>query len=295
MVRVMMQPDQPLPSADSQAGFVRELGPEDLPQLLDLLDRDADAYCVVAERVVAAQLDPLGSGGPTWGWYLDGDLRSAIFVGPNVILVETTAAARAAFADRLAQVGRRSSAIVGYRDEVLDLWARLEAAWGPCREVRTDQPLMVCTEDPSQEPLAGVRPLVPEDLEAFLPAAVAMFTEEVGVSPVSGGRGPGYRARVAASIRQGRVYGRIDHAETIFKAEIGSVGRGSAQLQGVWVTPRMRGSRISIGGLSAVIAAARATHAPRINLYANRHNEAAIRAYERVGFRQVGTFATILF
>ena len=81
---------------------------------------DADAYCVVAERVVAAQLDPSGLVVRRGVGTSMATLRSAIFAGPNVILVETTAAARAAFADRLAQVGRRSSAIVGYRDEVLD-------------------------------------------------------------------------------------------------------------------------------------------------------------------------------
>ena len=85
---------------------------------------------------------------------------------------------------------------------------------------------MVCTHDPEPEPLEGVRRLGIEDIDVFMPAAIDMFTEEVGVSPIAGGRGPGYRARVAQSISQGRVYGRIDHGETIFKAEIGAVGRG---------------------------------------------------------------------
>ena len=290
-----MLPDQQSQSADGFADTVRELGVADLPALIELLDRDQDANSVVAERVVAAQLDPLGSGGPTWGWFSDGQLRSAVFIGPNVILAETTPQARREFAARLSQVGRRSSAIVGYREEVLDLWRRLEPTWGPCREVREDQPLMVCTHDPEPEPLEGVRRLGIEDIDVFMPAAIDMFTEEVGVSPIAGGRGPGYRARVAQSISQGRVYGRIDHGETIFKAEIGAVGPGSAQLQGVWITPRLRGSGLSISALSAVVRIARAEHAPRISLYANSHNEPALRAYEHVGFRQVGTFATVLF
>ena len=294
-VRVKMLPDQPSPSADGPAESFRELGVGDLPALIELLDRDRDAHCVVAERVVAAQLDPMGSGGPTWGWFSAGALRSALFIGPNVILIETTPAARVEFASKLAQVGRRSSAIVGYREEVLDLWQRLAPTWGPCRELRDDQPLMVCIQDPEAESLEGVRRLGIEDLDVFMPAAIDMFTEEVGVSPVAGGRGPGYRARVAQSISQGRVYGRIDRGEVIFKAEIGAVGRGSAQLQGVWITPRLRGSGLSTSALSAVVKVARAEHAPRISLYANHHNEPALRAYERVGFRQIGTFATVLF
>ncbi len=290
-----MHPDLSLPSVEFAPGVLRELGPDDLESLVQLLDRDPDAYAVVAERVVAAALDPMGSGGPTWGWYVEGQLRSALFVGPNILLIETTEAARAAFAARLLRVGRRSSAIVGYREEVVDLWNRLTVDWGPCRELRDDQPLMVCSDDPEPEPLAGVRRLDLADLEAFLPAAIDMFTEEVGLSPVTGGRGPGYRARIANSIKRGRVYGRIDDGATMFKAEIGAVGRGSAQLQGVWVTPARRGSGLSISGLAAVVRAARIDHAPRISLYANRHNEPALRAYRRVGFHQVGTFATVLF
>ena len=86
---------------------------------------------------------------------------------------------------------------------------------------------MVCTHDPEPEPLEGVRRLGIEDIDVFMPAAIDMFTEEVGVSPIAGGRGPGYRARVAQSISQGRVYGRIDHGETIFKAAAGAAA-------GVW-------------------------------------------------------------
>ncbi len=291
----MKRPDPLSPSADAIDGVLRELGPDDVSALVDLLDRDPDAYSVVAERVVAAQLDPMGAGGPTWGWYTNGSLRSAVFVGPNVILVETTEQARSAFAARLARAGRRSSAIVGYREEVIDLWGRLKADWGPCRELRDDQPLMVCAQDPEPEPLVDVRRLNIGDLDAFLPAAIDMFTEEVGLSPVAGGRGPGYRARVGQAIGQGRVYGRIDDGRTIFKAEIGAVGRGSAQLQGVWVDPVLRGKGLSVSGLSAVVRAARIDHAPRISLYANRHNVPALRAYKHVGFRQVGTFATVLF
>lgn len=290
-----MYQDQSLPSAESSPGELRELVPTDLDSLVDLLDRDPDAYAVVAERVVSAALDSTGAGGPTLGWFVAGSLRSALFVGPNVLLVETTDAARLAFANSLAQAGRRSSAIVGYREEVIDLWQHLTSAWGTCRELRHDQPLMVCTHDPEPEPLSGVRRLNLGDLDVFLPAAIDMFTEEVGLSPVSGGRGPGYRARVASAIRRGRVYGRIDDGETIFKAEIGAVGRGSAQLQGVWVAPKLRGTGLSISGLSAVVRAARIDHAPRISLYANGHNEPALRAYRRVGFHQVGTFATVLF
>jgi len=39
----------------------------------------------------------------------------------------------------------------------------------------------------------------------------------------------------------------------------------------------------------------RADVAPTVSLYVNDYNTRAIAAYHRVGFRQVGTFATVLF
>ena len=35
--------------------------------------------------------------------------------------------------------------------------------------------------------------------------------------------------------------------------------------------------------------------APVVSLYVNGYNARAVRAYRRVGFTEVGTFATILF
>ena len=42
-------------------------------------------------------------------------------------------------------------------------------------------------------------------------------------------------------------------------------------------------------------AAPSATVAPTVSLYVNHYNTGALIAYERVGFRQVGTYATVLF
>jgi predicted GNAT family acetyltransferase len=44
-----------------------------------------------------------------------------------------------------------------------------------------------------------------------------------------------------------------------------------------------------------VVALAQETIAPVVSLYVNDYNHAARAAYERVGFRQVGTFASVLF
>jgi uncharacterized protein len=81
----------------------------------------------------------------------------------------------------------------------------------------------------------------------------------------------------------------------VFKAELGSVIPEGAQVQGVWVNPRYRGRGLAAPGMAAVVQYVRARIAPSVSLYVNSYNTRAIRTYERVGFRRVGTFATVLF
>ena len=81
----------------------------------------------------------------------------------------------------------------------------------------------------------------------------------------------------------------------MFKAEIGAATAEVCQVQGVWVHPSLRGQGLGAAGTAAVVEPARASVAPVVSLYVNDYNVAARRTYERVGFRQVGTFASVLF
>jgi predicted GNAT family acetyltransferase len=278
------------------AGVLRVLGPRDLPDVLALLARDPVKHCFVASRVNASRLDAWRLGGELWGWSEDGELVSLLYLGANLVPVETTPEARRAFADRCRRIGRRCSSIVGPADEVSVLWALLQDSWGPAREVRGDQPVMVI--DAGAPLLVAPDPLVrrvePEELDVLLPACVAMFTEEVGVSPLLGGGADGYRARVSELIRTGRAFARIEGGRVVTKAEIGAVGEGVCQVQGVWTDPALRGRGLGLSGMAAVVELSREI-SPVVSLYVNDFNHVARHVYERVGFRQVGTFATVLF
>ena len=81
----------------------------------------------------------------------------------------------------------------------------------------------------------------------------------------------------------------------LFKAEIGAVSRAACQVQGVWVAPAYRGQGIGTAGTAAVVEYARAALAPVVSLYVNDFNGAARAAYRRVGFREVGQYASVLF
>ena len=140
-----------------------------------------------------------------------------------------------------------------------------------------------------------MRRVRPDELDVLLPACVAMFTEEVGVSPVGPDGGASYRSRVAELVRAGRAFARIEGGRVVFKAEIGAVSPAACQVQGVWVPPDLRGRGLSAPGMAAVVEIARREIAPVVSLYVNGFNDGGPGAYRRVGFTEVGTFMSVLF
>jgi predicted GNAT family acetyltransferase len=63
----------------------------------------------------------------------------------------------------------------------------------------------------------------------------------------------------------------------------------------VWVHPSLRRRGIGTAGMAAVVLAAQASIAPVVSLYVNDFNVAARRSYKKVGFKEIGTFASVLF
>jgi len=222
-------------------------------------------------------------------------MTSLCYSGANLVPVAATSGAVAAFAERARLQGRRCSSIVGPADQVQELWALLSPYWGRPREVRAAQPVMAISADPQVPPDPLVRLVRPHEVDTLLPASIAMFTEEVGVSPVGPDGGAAYRARVSELIRAGRSYARIEDGQVIFKAEIGAVTPQACQVQGVWVPPELRGRGHATRGMAAVVAAALTSVAPVVSLYVNDFNLPARAAYRRVGFTEAGAFMSVLF
>ncbi|TQK51512.1 hypothetical protein FBY35_1915 [Streptomyces sp. SLBN-118] len=274
----------------------RVLEPSDLGAALAILESEPVANAFVTSRVQVAGLDPWRLGGEMWGWYTDGRLRSLCYSGANLVPICATPEAVRAFADRARRTGRRCSSIVGPAESTSQLWRLLEPSWGPAREVRARQPLMVTEQIPDGiEPDPYVRRIRKDEMDVIMPACVAMFTEEVGISPMAGDGGLLYQARVAELVGAGRSFARIDDGQVVFKAEIGAATNEACQIQGVWVAPEFRGRGLSETGMTAVLRYAIADVAPVVSLYVNDYNTAARAAYRRVGFREVGAFMSVLF
>ncbi len=272
---------------------MRVLGPADLDRVRALLRTDPLTHVFVADRVESTRLDPRWLGGRVYGYVEDGRLTAACHHAANLVPVGAHPAAIEAFAARALSDGRTCASMFGPQDEVLDLWQRVSATWGPARSLRTDQPFMVATEAAERAPDAKVRRVRMDEIDVLYPASVAMFTEEVGVSPEDNGR-DAYRARVAALVAQGRVFARIEGGRVLFKAEIGSRTPQAAQLQGVYVDRELRGQGIASRGVASMLRTVLGEGCPAVTLYVNADNVAAHRAYVRAGFRRTGTFATVL-
>lgn len=274
---------------------LRVLGQADLQEVLALLARDPVAHVFVESRVRAVGLEPHRLGGEMWGHVIEGRIEAVCHAGANLVPVEAGADAVRIFADRARRQGRRCASIVGPREAVEPLWELLEPVWGPAREVRGQQPVMMTTTASPVPPDARVRRVRADEIDLLLPACVAMFQEEVGVSPTAADGGAAYRARVAELIRSGRSFARIEGGRVMFKAEIGSVTPSGCQVQGVWVAPELRGRGLSVPGMATVVNQSLRHIAPTVSLYVNDFNTSARATYRRVGFTDCGTFMSVLF
>jgi predicted GNAT family acetyltransferase len=274
---------------------VRVLDDRHLDEAIAILDADPVSNVFVSSRVHVAGLDAGRLGAQMWGYHRDGRLTSLCYSGANLVPVAADTAAARHFADKARSQGRRCSSIVGPVVPVTQLWNALRPSWGPPRAIRAAQPVMSTMSPAPVAPDPAVRRVTMSEFDTLYPACVAMFTEEVGVSPQLGDGGVLYRARVAELIRSGRAFARIDGGRVVFKAEIGAVTPHACQVQGVWVHPELRGRRYAVHGMAAVVNEALRSIAPAVSLYVNDFNAPARATYRRVGFRDVNTFMSVMF
>ena len=183
-----------------------------------------------------------------------------------------------------------------YTAELPELPAHLPAPLKP-------EPFKPAPFKPGQSPLAGdstgepagyARLATSADLGELLPAAAAMFTEEVGFDPIAR-YGDGYAARLRTLIAGQRsaivtdVNGRV-----IFKADAGIVNLDAAQVQGVWLHPDYRGYGLAKPFFAAAAQILQHRY-PHLSLYVNDYNARALAMYRGTGWEQIGQFSTIIF
>ncbi|MCU1535721.1 MAG: GCN5-related N-acetyltransferase [Humibacillus sp.] len=273
---------------------VRPLTTTDHDAALECCARDRVANVFVAARILEGALR--ASPGSVMGHWSGGELAGLAWVSANVVPVGLDDDGVAAVAARISRMRRQCASIFGPARQVSGLWSHLSPTWGPVRAVRRHQPLLSTSTPPSSLGIAldeGVRPAQPGELDLVVPAAAHMFTEEIGYPPYQGSD-RGYRASVAQLIRSGHTFVRIEDGEVVFKADVGSLALGCAQVQGVWMHPRLRGQGLAVAAMASVVEQVLAGGAAEVSLYVNDFNVAARATYARCGFREVGAFSTVL-
>ena len=247
-------------------GSVRVLGRSDLAAAIRVLSANPVENVFVASRVRAAGLEQTNLGCPVWGYERDGALRALCHAGSNLVPVNADEGAIEAWTE-FAGPQRTCASIIGPSPVALELWRRLSDRWGSCwgdvRNVRPHQPVMSISTPPVGPIDHRVRRVTLDHWNAYTDAAVKMYTEEIGVSPVQGNPA-GYRFYVRQLITSGRAFGIFDRDRVIFKADLGSVSGSVCQVQGVWLDPALRGRGLAAPAMAAVVRLAQIDGADRL-------------------------------
>ena len=271
------------------------LGQADLPAVLGLLNQNPVENLFVASRVDSLGLDASRLGCRVWGYERDGRLVALCHAGANLVPIGADEEALAGFAVQLGE-RRFTQSIMGEASQVLRLHqllvARCGNTWARSRDIRAHQQLLMIDRPPTGARNRWVRPVVASELDGYLTAAVRMYTEEVGVSPLDPSNS--YLRYVSVLIATGRAFGWLRDGKVAFKSDIGAAYRNACQVQGVWLDPALRGRGLAVPAMATAVDLCQRQY-PIVSLYVNDYNTRALRTYADVGFRQVGEFATVLY
>lgn len=274
---------------------VEALGEEDRDAVLAFCAASPAATVFVAARLLDGSLR--GRTGSLLGRRDEsGRIDSLVWASANIVPLGLDPTSAGAYADRLRRWRHRCASILGPSDQVALLWSRLADDWGSPRAIRRHQPLLTTTTPPSAlgVPVSrDVRPARRSEVDLVLPAAEHMFTAEIGYPPYVGSA-RAYRHSLLALVEEGRTYVVVEDGKVVFKADVGSVALDCAQVQGVWLSPELRGRGRAVPYMAAVVEQVMNDHAREVSLYVNDFNAPALATYFRCGFTEVGSYTTVL-
>jgi ribosomal protein S18 acetylase RimI-like enzyme len=217
----------------------------------------------------------------------DGGLDALCYFGANIV---PSGRGCGAFAEETASRGTRM--IIGQEAAVTELWAAAQPVMPRPREDRPGQPVYVIDEPP-QGDSSGLRPATLDDLDLLLPACAATHFEELGVDPLKRDSA-GFRRRTIAQIEEGRSWLWSENGTILFKAEASAWTPSAVQLQQVWVDPPARRQGHGSRGLSDLCRLL-LERTPTVCLFVRAENGPALRLYDKIGMRRVGSYRSVLF
>ena len=223
----------------------------------------------------------------------NGAVRGVAYFSRQLALACEPGDALDAFADH-ARKHRGERMLIGRRDSVGAFWERVRAWHAPPRLVRERQIVMTLDRDRLQpyQHSVTVRHARAEEWPAVVDSSAEMIAQELEYDPRR--HAADFSANVRTMIERelwwvGESYGRL-----CFFLNIGPWCRKTAQLQGIWTPPELRGKGLATSALAGICDRLLKA-SPTLSLYVNDFNTDAIALYERVGFEAVSEYKTMMF
>ena len=175
---------------------------------------------------------------------------------------------------------------------------KLDEFWGVCltgghsqRRICREHLLELGWPIEMTKEVPGLRLATLDDLDLIMPIHAQMAFDESGVDPREYDP-KGFRERYERRIMQGRTWVWIESGKLNFKADIVSDTPEVIYLEGIWVNPESRSDGL---GTRCLLQVARTllSQSRSICVFVNELNSAALRFYERVGFRRKGVYDTV--
>lgn len=223
----------------------------------------------------------------------DGDrVCGAVYFGRQLAL-----ACEAGALDAVAHEARRHRGermIIGERSTVLGFWERVSAWHQKPRLVRDRQFVMALDRSNLRrfEGAVTVRHADAREWKDVAAGSAALIEQELAYDPRNASAD--FNANVREMIERDLWWVGESDGRLCFLCNVGPWCHKTAQLQGIWTPPELRGRGLAAASFSAICDRL-LDHSPTLSLYVNDFNHKAIALYERVGFQQVADFQTMLF
>ncbi len=223
----------------------------------------------------------------------DENVSGVAYFGRQVVLASDDDATIEAFA-RIGASHGGDKMIVGPRDATAHYWSLIRDRHQPARVIRDRQYVMMIDRPmlrPYEHRVVARRARI-EEWTAVADNSAAMIAVELQYDPMRSS--PEFTSNVRAMIDRGLWWVGESVGRLCFFCNVGPWSRQTAQLQGIWTPPELRGKGLATDALGAICDRL-LEQTPTLSLYVNDFNHRAVALYERVGFTTVGQFQTILF
>jgi predicted GNAT family acetyltransferase len=273
---------------DNPSGRVRQLTNRDQNEVLAFLASRSVHTVFIAGFIYENGIESSFNRGTFYAYYdKAGELEGVALIGHAILLETRSDAALAAFA-RLARECSSAHMVLG-KEEMISQFLNYFSETGQqprrlSREILFEQQVPV----ESLEPVAGLRPGVPDDIDILLPVYAKMVLEESGRNPLETDPA-GFKQRWLRRIEQNRVWVWVEQGQLIFNTDIISETPDVIYLEGVYVNPEERGKGYGLRCLSQ-LCNSYLEHVKSICLLSNEDNHRSHNFFRRAGFQPLGNY-----